>query len=81
MLTACSELEILIIGHSHVYWLGEFVDSTGSPGLFANFERQGHRCNISFLGFRGATITTFRKQHVMARISNFRYCNRFAGGQ
>ena len=40
MSAAISDLEILIIGHSHAYWLGEFVESASSTGLIANFEKQ-----------------------------------------
>ena len=60
-----TDLNILIIGHSHAYWLEQFVNASG---LFANFEKQGYKCKISFLGIRGATVSSFRSSAVMARI-------------
>ena len=55
---------VLVIGHSHAYWLGKFVDASG---LFANFEKLGYKCKITFLGLRGVTISSFRRADVMAR--------------
>ena len=52
-----TDLNVLIIGHGHAYWLEKFVDASG---LFANFEKQGYKCNIVFLGIRGATVSSFR---------------------
>ena len=60
-----TDLNVLIIGHGHAYWLEKFVDVSG---LFANFEKQGYKCNIAFLGIRGATVSSFRSAGVMARI-------------
>ena len=39
-----------------------------ASGLFANFEKQGYKCNIAFLGIRGATVSSFCSAGVMARI-------------
>ena len=60
-----TDLNVLIIGHSHAYWLEKFVDASG---LLANFEKRGYKCKISFLGIRGATVSPFRSVGVMARI-------------
>ena len=60
-----TDLNVLIIGHSHAYWMEKFVDASG---LFANFEKRGHKCKISFLGIRGATDSSFRGAGGMARI-------------
>ena len=46
-------------------WLGKFVDASG---LFANFEKLGYKCKITFLELRGATDSSFRRADVMARI-------------
>ena len=58
-------LSVLVIEQSHAYWLGKFVDALG---LFANFEKLGHTYKIHFLGLQGATISSFRRAGVMARI-------------
>ena len=60
-----TDLNVLIIGHSHVYWLEKFVDASG---LLANFEKREYKCKISFLGIRGATVSPLRGVGVMARI-------------
>ena len=57
-------LNVLVIGHSHAYRLGKFADASG---LFANFERLRYKCKITFLGLRGATVSSFRTAEVMAR--------------
>ena len=60
-----TDLNVLIIGHSHAYWLEKFVDAAG---LFANFVKLGYKCKISFLVIRGATVSSFRGAGGMARI-------------
>ena len=60
-----TDLNVLIIGHSHAYWLEQFVDAAG---LFANFVKLGYKCKISFIGIRGATVGSFRGAGIMARI-------------
>ena len=37
-------------------------------GLFANFVKLGYKCKISFLGIRGATVSSLRGAGGMARI-------------
>ena len=37
-------------------------------GLFANFEKLGYKCKITFLGIRGATVSSFRGAGGLARI-------------
>ena len=60
-----TDLNVLIIGHSHAYWLEQFVDAAG---LFANFVKLGYKCKMSFIGIRGATVGSFRGAGIMARI-------------
>ena len=43
----------------------KFVDASG---LFANFEKLGYKCKITFLGIRGATVGSFRGAGGMAHI-------------
>ena len=46
-------LNVLVIGHSHAYWLGKFVDASG---LFANFKKLGYNCKITFLGLSDSEV-------------------------
>ena len=60
-------LNVLVIQHSQAYWLGKFVDAFAS-GLFPDFEKLLHKCKIHFLGLQGATVSSFRRADVIARI-------------
>ena len=51
----------------HTGWVS--LSSPQVPLVFANIEKQGRRCNISSMGYRGATIPSFRQKKVLARIS------------
>ena len=63
MSAAKSDLDVL--GHSHAYWLGAFVES---GGLLDDLERLGHTCSVRFMGRRGASIKTFLEPATMTRI-------------
>ena len=60
-----TDLNVLIIGHSNAYRLEKFVDAAG---LFVNFVKLAYKCKISFLGIKGATVSSFRGAGGMARI-------------
>ena len=68
MSAAKSDLDVLVLGHSHAYWLGAFIESAG---LLDDLERLGHTCTVRFMGRsrRGASIKTFREPATMTRIS------------
>ena len=66
MSAAKSDLDALVLGHSHAYWLGAFIESAG---LLDDFERLGLTCTVRFMGRRGASIRTFREPATMTRIS------------
>ena len=46
MSAAKSDLDVLVLGHSHAYWLGAFIESAG---LLDDFERHS-----SFYGSKGS---------------------------
>ena len=66
MSAAKSDLDVLVLGHSHAYWLGAFIESAG---LLYDLEGLGHTCTVRFMGRRGASIKTFREPATMTRIS------------
>ena len=66
MSAAKSDLDVLVLGHSHAYWLGAFVESAG---LLDDLERLGHTCTVRFMGRKVASIRTFREPATMTRIS------------
>ena len=66
MSAAKSDLDVLVLGHSHAYWLGAFIESAG---LLDDLERLGHTCTVRFMGRRGASVRTFREPATMTRIS------------
>ena len=66
MSAAKSDLDVLVLGHSHAYWLGAFIESAG---LLDDFERLGLTCTVRFVGRRGASIRIFREPATMTRIS------------
>ena len=47
MSAAKSDLDVLVLGHSHAYWLSAFIESSG---LLDDLERQGHTCTVRFMG-------------------------------
>ena len=49
MSAAKSDLDLVVLGHSHVYWLSAFIESAG---LLADLERLGHTCTVRFMGRR-----------------------------
>ena len=53
MSAAKSNLDVLVIGHSHAYWLGAFIESAG---LLDDFERLVLTCTVRFMGRREASI-------------------------
>ena len=57
---------MLVLGHSHAYWLGAFIEYAG---LLDDLERLGHTCTVRVMGRRGASIKTFRETATMTRIS------------
>ena len=58
----------LIVGHSYVHWLRAFVE-TPCHGLgFTDFVVDGYRCDVKFLGVRGATVDTFLAPDMFVRI-------------
>ena len=65
-----SPCKILVLGHSYVYWVGAFVRSAGptSAGLFGDFAVAGRTCEISYEGFRGATVATLLSPSVVSRV-------------
>ena len=67
MSAAKSELDVLVLGHSHAYWLGAFIESAG---LLDDLERLGYTCTVRFMGRRGASIQTFREPATITRISS-----------
>ena len=66
MSAAKSELDVLVLGHSHAYWLGAFIESAG---LLDDLERLGYTCTVRFMGWREASIKTFREPATITRIS------------
>ena len=66
-----SSVKVLVLGHSHVYWLGAFAGSTSPSGLFADFSVRGHACDVRYLGLRGATASSLRAPAVRSQIASF----------
>ena len=64
-------VKVLVLGHSHVYWLGAFAGSASPSGLFADFAIRGHACDIRYLGLRGATASSLRAPAVRSQIASF----------
>ena len=65
-----SPCQILVLGHSYVYWVGAFVRSASptSAGLFGDFTVAGRPCEIAYEGIRGATVATLLSPSVMSRV-------------
>ena len=66
-----SSVKVLVLGHSHVYWLGAFAGSVTPSGLFADFAVRGHACDVRYLGLRGATASLLRAPAVQSQIASF----------
>ena len=61
---------VLVLRHSHVYWLGSVVQSVNPAELFTDFEVQGHSCNVHYMGIQGATVTLYRDHAVLVRVAS-----------
>ena len=66
MSAAKSDLDVLVLGHSHACWLGALIESAV---LLDDLERLGHTCTVRFMGRKGASVRTFREPATMTRIS------------
>ena len=60
--SANSALNLLILGHSHIYWLGEHVRTGNPTGLFTDFCARDRNCKVNYLGIRGIRYTLFPHQ-------------------
>ena len=56
----------IIVGHSYVHWLRSFVETPYHGSGFANFVVDGCRCDVKFLGVRGASVNTFLATDMLA---------------
>ena len=65
-------LNILVLGDSHVYWLGAFGDSVGSMACFSNFSVSVQPCAVELLCIRGGSITSIRSPDVMYRVAAYK---------
>ena len=63
---SAAKLDLDVLVHSHAYWSGAFIESTG---LLVNLKRLGHTCTVRFMGRRGTSIKTFREPVTMTWIS------------
>ena len=54
-----SSINVLVLGHSHVYWLGVFARSASPSGLFANCGVLRDSCDVCYLGLQGVTVSLF----------------------
>ena len=64
-------LKILVLGDSHVYWLGAFGDTVGSRAGFRDFSVGVQPCAVEFLGLRGGSVTSIRSPDVMSRVAAY----------
>ena len=60
--------KVLLVGHSYVYWLRSFVETTLLGPGFADFVVDGDQCDVGYNGVRGATVNTFLDPDMFARI-------------
>ena len=51
--------KVLVVGHSYVYWLRSFVETTLPGPGFSDFAVDGVPCDVNFNGVRGATVNMF----------------------
>ena len=57
------DLDVLVLGHNHSYWLAAFVVSSY---LFDDLERLSHKCTIRCMGQREASIKPFQEAATMS---------------
>ena len=69
--SANSPLKVLILGHSHIYWLGEHARTGNPAGLFTDFWVRDQSCKVNYLGIRGATLPSLSSPAAMMRIATF----------
>ncbi len=48
--------KVLLVGHSYVYWLRSFVETTLPGSGFGDFVVDGSPCDIAYNSVRGATV-------------------------
>ena len=60
--------KVLLVGHSYVYWLRSFVETTLPGSGFGDFVVDGSSCDVAYNGVRGATVNTFLDADMFARI-------------
>ena len=60
--------KVLLVGHSYVYWLRSFVETTLPGSGFADLVVDGAPCDVEYHGVRGATVNTFLDADMFARI-------------
>ena len=60
--------KVMLVGHSYVYWLRSFVETTLPGTGFADFVMDGAPCDVGYNGVRGATVNTFLDADMFARI-------------
>ena len=60
--------KVLLVGHSYVYWLRSFVETTLPGSGFGDFVVDGSPCDVAYNGVRGATVNTFLDADMFARI-------------
>ena len=65
---SASQLNILVLGDSHDFWLDSFVRSAE---LLGELEIRGRVCHVEYLGIRGATVASFLPPTMRARIVTF----------
>ena len=69
--SANSHLKVLILGHSHIYWLGEHARTGNPAGQFTDFWVRDQSCKVNYLGIRGATLPSLSSPAAMTRIAKF----------
>ena len=68
MMSVNPALKILVLGDSHVYWLGAFGDAVGSRACLRDFTVGVQPCAVKFMGLRGGSVTSIRSPEVMSRV-------------
>ena len=68
---SASQLNVLVLGDSHVFWLDSFVRSAGLAELLGELEIRGRVCRVEYLGIRGASVASFLSPTMRARIAAF----------
>ena len=58
----------IIVGHSYVHWLRSSIETPCHGSGFDDFVVDGRRCDVEFLGVRGATVNTFLATDMFVRI-------------